>query len=251
MGRRRFFVSAESIRDGAACLPDDQAHHLRNVLRLRNGDVVEIFDGKGGGYSGEIELLKTGVFVRRLRPIAAQESRVRVILAAALIKPSKFDWILQKATELGVQEIIPLNTQRSDVGTGGNKTANRMQRWERIVMEASKQCRRSTLPRIHEPQSFADFLSGKEFASCTRYMLYEQAPNIWNPGTATFSEGVVLGIGPEGGWDEGEVELAKTAGYETFSLGPWILRAETAAITAISILQHYVNLSTLNSSSRT
>ncbi len=117
MGRRRFFVSAESIRDGAACLPDDQAHHLRNVLRLRNGDVVEIFDGKGGGYSGEIELLKTGVFVRRLRPIAAQESRVRVILAAALIKPSKFDWILQKATELGVQEIIPLTATSAPVET--------------------------------------------------------------------------------------------------------------------------------------
>ncbi len=248
MSRRRFFVPGESIRDGVASLPADQAHHLRNVLRLRSGDVVEIFDGQGGGYFGKIDIQEAGIFVRGLRTITTQEPRVPVVLAAALIKSSKFEWILQKATELGVQEIIPLNTRRSEISVSREKIGGRLKRWDRIVMEASKQCRRSALPRIHAPDSFPDFLSSKDFSSCARYMLYEKAAELWNPRPAAFPEGVVLCIGPEGGWDDGEVEQAKAAGYETFSLGPWILRAETAAIAAISILQHYVNLSAMRSS---
>jgi 16S rRNA (uracil1498-N3)-methyltransferase len=247
MSRRRFFVPEESIRDGVACLPADQAHHLLNVLRLRKGDVVEIFDGKGGGYSGEVDFQDTGIFVRGLYSIATRESRVRIILAAALIKPSKYEWILQKATELGVGEIIPLIARRSDIGISGGKIAGRLQRWDRIVMEASKQCRRSSLPRIHEPQSLPDFLSMKELSYCARFMLHEKASESWDPDPRALSGGVVLCIGPEGGWDDDEVAQAQAAGYEAFSLGPWILRAETAAIAAVSIAQHYINLSTISS----
>jgi 16S rRNA (uracil1498-N3)-methyltransferase len=246
MSRRRFFVPGESIRNGTACLPADQAHHLRNVLRLRNGDVVEIFDGKGVGYSGAVDFQDAGIFVRELRKLPTGESGVRVVLAAALIKPSKFDWILQKATELGVQDIIPLNTRRSDVGIPGGMITGRRQRWDRIVMEASKQCRRSSLPRVHEPQSFRDFLSMKDLSSCARFMLHEKASEPWNPDSMTLSEGVILCIGPEGGWDDDEVERAQAAGYEVFSLGPWILRAETASIAAVSILQHRIHLLTSN-----
>jgi 16S rRNA (uracil1498-N3)-methyltransferase len=242
MSRRRFFVPPESIRDGVACLPSDQAHHLRNVLRLRTGDSVEVFDGKGGGYAGEVDFQDAGIYIRRLRSIATHESRVRVVLAAALIKSSKYEWILQKATELGVQEIIPLKTRRSDIEISGGKIAGRMQRWERIVTEASKQCKRSSSPGIHEPQAFPDFLSMEDFSSYARFMLYEKASDPWHPDPQALSEGVVLCIGPEGGWEDGEVGQAKAAGYEIFSLGPWILRAETAAISAVSIIQHHINL---------
>ena len=159
MSRRRFFVPGECIRDGVACLLSDQAHHLRNVLRLRAGDVVEIFDGKGSGYVGEVDFQETAVYIRGLRSIATHESQVPVLLAASLIKSSKFEWILQKATELGVQEIIPLKTRRSDIEIPEGRIAGRLQRWDRIVMEASKQCRRSSAPRIQEPQAFPDFLS--------------------------------------------------------------------------------------------
>ena len=127
--------------------------------RLRAGDVVEIFDGKGSGYTGEVEFQDTAIFVRGLRSITTRESRVRVMLAAALIKSSKYEWILQKATELGVQEIIPLNTRRSDIEIPGGRIADRLQRWDRIVMEASKQCRRSSCAQ----NSRAAGLSGFSF----------------------------------------------------------------------------------------
>ena len=250
MSRRRFFVPEDSIRDGVASLPADQVHHLRNVLRLRSGDEVEVFDGQGGAYSGEVDFQDTGMLVRGLRRIDTPEPLVRIVLAAALIKSSKYELVLQKATELGVQEIMPLQTKRSDPGLSGGKIAARLQRWDRIVVEASKQCRRSCLPRIHAPQSFPDFLSRKDLSGSARFMLYEKASEPWNPDPAAFSGGAVLCIGPEGGWDDGEVEQANAAGYETFSLGPWILRAETAAIAALSVVQHYVHLSNVGSPNR-
>jgi len=242
MNRRRFFVPAESIRDGVASLPSDQARHLRKVLRLRTGDVVEIFDGKGRGYTGQVDLQDGRIFVRELKSLATQESRIRVVLAAALIKSSKYEWILQKATELGVQEFFPLKTRRSEIEIARGKIADRLLRWERIITEASKQCRRSSSPGIHEPLSLTDFLAMDSLQSCARFLLYEKESRPWHPDPQSLSNGVVLCIGPEGGWEDGEVEQAKTAGYEIFSLGPWILRAETAAIAAVSIVQHHINL---------
>lgn len=242
MNRRRFFIPRESIREATACLPADQSHHLRNVLRLRTGDTVEIFDGKGSGYSGEVDFQDERIFVRGLRPILSAESCVRVILAVALIKSSKFEWILQKATELGVHEFMPLYTRRSEVAIPDGKVASRLERWNRIVMEASKQCRRLSLPQIHEPQPFQNFLSMNFFASCVRFLLHEKASQLWNPDPGKLSEGVAVCIGPEGGWHDSEVDQAKAAGYEPFSLGPSVLRAETAAVAAVSIVQHRIHL---------
>lgn len=247
MSRRRFFVPRESIRDEAASLPSDQAHHLRHVLRLKSGDAVEIFDGQGSGYTGEVEFQESGIFVRRLQMIDAPDSPVRVVLAAALIKSSKYEWILQKATELGVREIIPLKTRRSDIEIPAGRIADRMQRWDRIVMESSKQCRRSASPKIHPPRSLQDLLSMDSLGSSARFLLYEKASELWRPDPRTLSEGVVLCIGPEGGWEDAEVEQASAAGYEIFSLGPWILRAETAAIAAVSIIQHHISLLNIRS----
>jgi 16S rRNA (uracil1498-N3)-methyltransferase len=242
MRRRRFFVPQESIRDGIAHLPADQTHHLKNVLRLRTGDAVEIFDGTGNGYTGEVEFRDSGVLIRKLSGISRTESTVRVILAAALVKPAKYEWILQKATELGVQEIIPLGTKRSDIEIPSSKIADRLKRWNRIVVEASKQCRRSFSPRIHEPRSLPEFLAMTDLCGYRRFMLYEKASEPWRLDSAALSEGIVLCIGPEGGWDDGEVEMAKAAGCEVFSLGPRILRAETAAIASLAIVQHHINL---------
>ena len=242
MSRRRFYVPKEFVRDGVANLPDDQAHHLRDVLRIGTGEVVEIFDGAGNGYIGEVELRDSMVCVRGLRSIPSEESRVRLILAAALIKSSKFEWILQKATELGVHEIIPLKTRLSDIEIPSGKIALRLERWDRIVREASKQCRRFAAPRVHVPRTFPDFLSMEELSFYPRFLFYEKASEPWHPDPGMLSDRVVLCIGPEGGWDDFEIEQAKRAGYKVFSLGPWILRTETAAIAAVSIAQHQINL---------
>jgi 16S rRNA (uracil1498-N3)-methyltransferase len=242
MSRRRFYVPQNSIREGIACLPSDQAHHLRDVLRIGSGEIVEIFDGAGKGYIGEVDLQDSLVYVRGLQNIPLEEPRIRLILAAALIKSSKFEWILQKATELGIHEIIPLKTRFSEIEISSGKVALRLERWDRIIREASKQCRRSATPRMHEPRAFEDFLSAEEFSSCSRFLFYENASEPWRPDQTALSERVVVCTGPEGGWDSGEVERAREAGCQVFSLGPWVLRAETAAIAAVSIIQHQINL---------
>jgi 16S rRNA (uracil1498-N3)-methyltransferase len=240
MIRRRFFAPPNSIRDGKAILPEDQAHHLKKVLRIRAGEIVEIFDGKGRGYTGEVELQGSDVFISGLQSLPSRESTRRLILAAALIKPAKFEWMLQKATELGVDEIVPLNTRLSDLKISAGKTALRMDRWDRIVNEASKQSRRFAAPQVHAPLGFSDFLAAKPLAACIRILFYEKAQEPFQIKPDMLANGIVLCIGPEGGWDGGEIEQAKDAGYKIFGLGPRILRAETAAIAALAIVQHHL-----------
>lgn len=240
MTRRRFYVPRDSIRDSIAVLPPVQAHHLRDVLRIGRGEVVEIFDGAGAGYFGEVELQGSEVVVRGLQNLPSDEPQVRLILAAALIKSAKFEWILQKATELGVHEIIPLKTRLSDIQIPNDKITLRLERWDRLVREASKQCRRLAAPRVHAPRTFLDLLAAEELSVCTRLLFYEKAQEPWRPDPGALSDRIVLCIGPEGGWEDSEIKQAREAGYKMFRLGPWILRAETAAIAAVSIIQHQI-----------
>jgi 16S rRNA (uracil1498-N3)-methyltransferase len=242
MSRRRFYVPADSIRDEVAALPSDQAHHLRDVLRLGSGEVVEIFDGAGSGYIGEVEFRDAAVYVRNLQKIAAEEPPAQLILAAALIKSAKFEWVLQKATELGVHEIIPLQTRLSEIDIPGGKIALRLERWDRIVREAAKQCRRFAAPRIHVPKSLPAFLAMPELSALPKILFYEKASELWRLNDGLNSNRLVLCIGPEGGWEDREIDLARESGCGIFSLGPWVLRAETAAIAAVSIVQHQISL---------
>jgi 16S rRNA (uracil1498-N3)-methyltransferase len=246
MARRRFYVPRDSIRDAAATLPSDQAHHLRDVLRIGTGEIVEIFDGAGSGYTGEVELLESGVVVRGLQLLPSEKPPVRLTLAAALIKSAKFEWMLQKATELGVYDIIPLKTRFSDIQISGERATFRLERWDRIVKEASKQCRRFESPRVHAPRTFPDFLAAGELAACRKLLFSEKAQEPWQMDSGILSDRIVLCIGPEGGWDDVEIERASEAGCRILSLGPWILRAETAAIAAVSILQHQIHLLSSN-----
>jgi 16S rRNA (uracil1498-N3)-methyltransferase len=240
MTRRRFYVPRDSIRDGIAYLSSSQAHHLRHVLRLGAGDIVEVFDGQGQGYLGDVEIQGSEVIVRALQPFSSEQTSVRIILAAALIKSAKFEWILQKATELGVHQIVPISTRLSDIRISESKLSLRLQRWERIILEASKQSRRMVAPRLHKPIDFSGLLCSEEFSTSTKLLFYEKASNLWSPGDIPSSGEIMLCIGPEGGWESREVERAQSSGISIFSLGPWTLRAETAAVAALSILQHHL-----------
>lgn len=242
MSRRRFYVPRDSIQNGAARLPSDQSHHLRDVLRIREGEVVEVFDGEGNGYTGEVVSRGSGVSVHHLESLSSQKPCIPLILAAALIKPAKFEWMLQKATELGVHEIVPVRTRRSDIRIAQDKIGRRCERWNRIAREASKQCGRFYAPRVRLPMDYAEMLHCDDFHDFTKFLLYENAEKLWTPNAGTLSSRVVLGIGPEGGWDAGEIDQAGCAGWRMFNLGPWILRAETAAIAAVSIMQYHINL---------
>ncbi len=240
MTRRRFCVPRDSIRDGIAVLPPDQAHHLRHVLRMETGDAAEVFDGTGIGYIGEVEMRGPEVSIRNLQALPPLDSSFYLILASALIKPAKFEWMMQKATELGMDEIIPLQTRFTQIRIPPERIGDRLERWQRIVHEATRQCGRRISPRIRPPLEFADFLATEDLAQCTRILFYEKSLHPWRPESLTAGR-IVLCVGPEGGWSEDEIEKAAQAGFQTLGLGQWILRAETAAIAAASIIQHQIH----------
>jgi 16S rRNA (uracil1498-N3)-methyltransferase len=239
MSRRRFFTPPDNIRGNSAVLPADEAHHLRHVLRLRDGDAIEIFDGCGNAFAGRLLLSEAGAGVVGLERTSTEDaSRPRLILAQSLLKMDKFEWVLQKATELGVHEVVPLNTRYCDVRLNQARVEARMGRWGRIVREAAKQCRRPDVPQVRQPEEFARFAQSVFPAGLAKLLLYENASRRWER-PAAGSPGILLCIGSEGGWHADEVRAAEIAGFQTFSLGARILRAETAALTALVLAQEW------------
>jgi 16S rRNA (uracil1498-N3)-methyltransferase len=241
MARRRFYVPVENISGDEAVLPPPQAHHLRDVLRLMVGEQVELFDGRGNSYAGTITDIGKEVSVGGLKrldvPLTPQP---RLVLAAAVIKFDRFEWMLEKTTELGVDEFIPLTTRFTGIRIPEHRLEGRMRRWERILTEAARQSGRLDVPVIRKPLEFSKFLKADDTATLDRLMFFEGADQLLVSGFAE-SAGAVLCIGPEGGWDQSEVEAAADTGYRVFSLGRSILRSETAAIAAVALFRFQVS----------
>lgn len=242
MPRRRFFIPRDRIRDGSAVLTPDQVHHLRTVLRLPAGEEVELFDGQGLSFSGRVEYQGAATRIGALKKLKNVEAHAATIaLAPALIKADRFEWMLEKATELGVTQIIPLKTRFATVHIPDTRLPARLARWERIAVEAAKQSRRLTVPVIYAPLSWRDFLAAQEYAAYARFMLYEKASERFKPHPA-IKDPVLLCVGPEGGWEDSEASAAEQEGFCLLSMGPRILRAETAAIAAISLIQSVLDV---------
>ena len=235
MSRRRFHLPPECIHDAVAELPPDQCHYLRNVLRLGKGDEVEVFDGTGAAYAGRIEVAGRRVRVIELKPLAHGEPAPTLLLAAAIIKPARFEWMLEKATELGVDEFLPLITKYSEFRTGNANLEARLGRWQRIVCQACQQCGRALVPAVRSPISFADFLALEDLRGFTRLLCYEKGGVPLR--SLTPAGPIALCVGPEGGWDPGEVDAAQQAEFKPVSLGRSTLRAETAALAAITLIR--------------
>jgi len=217
---------------------------------LKSGEAVELFNGEGKGYAGKVEFKGGKVLVCELQDIAPEQPSCRLLLAPALIRSVKFEWTLQKATELGVMEIFPLKTSLGDIEIPENRMAARLERWRKIVREASKQSRRLSAPRVHEPMKFSDLLCLKDLRDSTKFLFYEKAPKPLQFESNLVSDQILVCVGPEGGWIDNEVEKAGRAGFQVFSLGPWILRAETASVAALSIIQFQIaNFRSQNSKS--
>ncbi len=228
--RRRFFV--DEVRNGQAELNGDDARHLTRVLRVEPGQRYEISDNRNV-YLAEIETArKERVIFRTLEKIEAPPLPFRIVLYAALIKFDRFEWMIEKATELGVAEIVPVQTIRSERGLE-RAAHKRVERWRRIAVEASQQSRRAHLPEVQEPIAFEDALSRTAGA---RYVLDEVPGGIPLAPAHHPSDAIALLIGPEGGWTEEERGAFVESGWTRVSLGPLILRAETAAIAALAIV---------------
>jgi 16S rRNA (uracil1498-N3)-methyltransferase len=235
MARRRFFVP--QVRRGVAELSGDDAEHLVRVLRAEVGQVYEISDNERV-YLAEITVARKSLVTFEVREqLPLPSPRVHLILLAALIKFERFEWMIEKATELGVAEMRPVLATRTEHGLD-RAASKRITRWQRIAIEASQQSRRVHLPLVHPPVPLPSALETPATFKC---VLDEDtnAQPILNqlPETRTHTDTVALLLGPEGGWTEEERAQALRAGWIACSLGETVLRAETAAVAGLAIMQ--------------
>jgi 16S rRNA (uracil1498-N3)-methyltransferase len=228
--RARVLVAPGELRRERTQLSDEAAFHLRTVLRAREGDLVEAFDGDGEGALAEIvRIAGETVEIRLLeRTGAERESPLALTLAVAVSRGAKLDWVVEKATELGVAAIVPFAAERS-VAAG-----ERVERWKRIADAAAAQSGRVRSPRIEGVRAFPEMIAAAE-GSEIRLFFWERSTTPLPRKPQARSVFVVTG--PEGGFSADEARLATDAGFHTVGLGPRILRAETAAIVAVSLAQ--------------
>jgi 16S rRNA (uracil1498-N3)-methyltransferase len=239
MARRRFFVP--EIRRGAAELTGPEAEHLVRVLRAEPGQVYELSDNSEVYLAEIVNARKASVTFKILEKLATPQRHVTITLLPALFKFARFEWMLEKVTELGVSIIQPVEAVRSERGLA-QAFIKRHMRWQRILTEASQQSRRAHLPRIEQVFLFSKALGA---TADIRLLLDEEAaaPPILAalPSAATERHNIALLIGPEGGWTEGERQHALKEGWTSCSLGATILRAETAAVAALAIVQAWAS----------
>ncbi len=233
MAFRRFFV--DRIAGDHAALHGDDAHHLARVLRAGPGQRYEITDGTSLALA-EIESVEPRqVVFRVVAPLDAGQDLPPIVMVAALIKFDRFEWMIEKVTELGVKAVLPVETARSETGLF-KAAVKRVERWRKIARESSQQSRRIRVPEIRDAirlagalsQDFAAKITLEENPGSPRLMAVAQA---WNRSTD-----LAVCVGPEGGWTDPERAAMKEHGWLPASLGPTVLRAETAAIAAAAVL---------------
>jgi len=231
----QFFIDRPFESGGEVKITGRDAHHIIDVLRLKAGDWLVLSDGKGRSFKSEV----ISVASRRIRTIIKEEVRRKAAsepptLAFAVIKHDRSEWIIQKAVELGCRHIIPFYCRRTIPKFRSDKN----KRWQEIALEAAKQSGLPFIPQVDQPADFDKL--------CSLFPDYEKTILLWEGEDRTDLKSLVCGlkskvlliIGPEGGFDEQEIGRAKTCGAATVSLGQQILRVETAAITALAIVQY-------------
>ncbi len=235
MARRRFFVPA--FHRNTAELTGPDAEHLVRVLRAQRGQIYELSDNQDL-YLAEIETARKSIVTFRiLEPLPTPPQTLTITLLPALFKFDRFEYLIEKATELGVDSIQPWEAVRTEPGLA-QASPKRLARWQKIALEASQQSRRARLPRIEPTIALTSALAAP---GAIRLLLDElpAAQPILSmlPTTRNATDQVAVLLGPEGGWTEPERQQALAAGWQSCSLGPTILRAETAAAAALAILQ--------------
>jgi len=237
----RFFLAKKNIRDERATIAGAELDHMRTVLRLGPGDRVTLFDDEGGEHEGIIRSYSDGVgeirIVNSYRP--QRESPVRITLAQALGKGDKFDWVVEKATELGASAIVPFLCRRTVPKLDGAAREKKRARWQRIALSAAKQSGRTQIPEILGVMDFSE-LARRPWPCDIKIIFWE---NEAVRGLARLRqeksgvESLLLAVGPEGGFTADEVHEAAESGFRSVGMGKRILRTETAAVAALSLAQ--------------
>ena len=239
---RRFFIEKSDFHCQTAVIKGSDAKHIKNVLRLKAGDRIGLFDGTGNEYEAEIIGFSPGaVEITTIRKYpTTTESPVQITVAQAFLKDKKMDSLIRPLTELGITKWFPFMAKRSVPTPDQKRLSARTQRWEKIAKEALKQCERGCIPEIGETISFEELLNrGKNFD--LKIIFWEKETrkiDIKLPTHKTQVKKILIVLGPEGGFSAEEIEKARENGFITASLGPRILRSETAAIAACTIVQY-------------
>ncbi|MDD4238192.1 MAG: 16S rRNA (uracil(1498)-N(3))-methyltransferase [Desulfotomaculaceae bacterium] len=236
----RFFVSPEQIKSGRVTITGPDVLHIVKVLRLGTGDNLTVLDGRGKVYEAVVEQTGREAVICAVisESDAGDAPAVRITLVQGLPKGDKMDLIVQKATELGVWRLIPLVCERSVVKLIGDKPQRRLERWQRIALEAAKQCRRPDIPEVLPPFEWEEVLTG--MPDGTVALIPWEEENL-EPLKKALRESepkgdVYVFIGPEGGFASAEVELARSHGIRPVTLGPRILRTETAGLAVLAMI---------------
>ena len=242
-GRSRRFFAERPLHPGERVLEGPTAKHAAGVLRLRSGEHIVLFDGGGLEFPAEIlsvDRQGVRVVVRDGVPVN-RESPLNIRLGVGLSQPAAMDLVVQKATELGVAEIIPMATERSQGWLARKRGKERQVRWERIAQEAARQCGRNRIVHVAQMAHFSQVIGQEVPPAAVRLIFWEEEARRGLKevltGRGPVSE-VHLLIGPEGGFSSAEAAAARAAGFHTVSLGPRILRTETAAVAVVSLLQY-------------
>ncbi len=243
--RRRFFV--ERFQNGSASIEGDAAHHLGRVLRVESGQLFELSDGETVWLARTGRVTRDQIDFSLLEEISVPRPSVSVALLLSIVKFDRFEWAIEKATELGVDEILPLAAERSEHGLI-DAAGKRAERWKKILVESAQQSRRVRVPSLDEiaqprdawkaaPSGIRLLLSERAGAAPMRDLLEPAAAQVngLDPGDVPY---VSLAIGPEGGWTEGEFSSAQACGFSEVSLGANILRTETCVCAALAAVQY-------------
>jgi len=232
--RRRFFV--EQFNGNTAAMTGDAAHHLGRVLRAEPGQLFELSDGQAAWVARIESVARDRVDFSLLEPIASREPAFQATLLLSIVKFDSFEWALEKATELGVHTIVPLAAARSEKALL-HAAEKRAERWKKILLESSQQCRRVAIPVLRSPEKSAVAFS---HAIGFRVLLSERAEArpMRTILPAAVPTQVTLAIGPEGGWTDEEFSSAASAGFQQAAVGNLILRTETAVIAALAGLNY-------------
>lgn len=244
MTANQFFVPRLAEGVSRIVLEGEEHRHLAKAARVRPGETVWLFDGSGRRFLARVETVgeeRTSLAV--LRAEEPETPRTRVMLAACLVEAKKFDVILEKASELGCSDILPVESARS-LKAPGERTEKKLARWKRIAREAAKQCKSRFVTEVHPPRPLRELL--REPPAERRIFLSEHGGRPLRDVVADAGpipggppDAVVLLVGPTGGWTEGEERDIRRAGFEAASLGPRILKSETAALAGTFLIVHH------------
>ena len=219
-------------------LPTQAGEHIARVLRLEHGHPIVLFNGDGREFDATLSSLAKRAVTATVTAVrdVDRESPLALTLAQGIARGEKMDWILQKATELGVARIAPIVTERTEVKLDEERAERRMLHWNSVIAGACEQCGRARLPQLEPPLRLDRWLAGLEETTALRLALLPGG-DVAPQALPTLTDGAVLCVGPEGGFSDNDVALLRLAGFTGLRLGPRILRTETAGIAALAALQ--------------